>query len=201
MRHQINLYGNWKHQMDGSVLNGNQTISYLTMRGNLTTWSAIQVNFRSNVEIHHVTVENFYGEGVVFYGMQEMLHGEVSNPYEAGHPAPNYRTTGNYIHHCILTNNAIYTTEGKGNLRFGQQLGFRVEHCTITQTARATGSNGYGIKFYQDGWNRGTKCLYNTIKVARHVSGKFNFALEIWYEEGGEYAYNDIEGCCDFRCL
>ena len=178
-------------------VNGNQTISGITFDGNLVTFSPIKVNYRSNVKIFDCTFEHFATEGVQFYGMTNAYWGGT-NPWEAG-TMPNYWCTGNEFYNNIVTNCAVYSGEGKGNLKIGQQNGMKVYGNVITQTARAAGSNGYGIKFCDEGWNKNTKVYNNTITIANKHEGTYNFALEMWYELGGcEYYNNIIQGECDF---
>lgn len=190
---KLESYGYW-----GNVNYGNQSISYLTLDGDLTAQSAITVNFRSNVKIHHVKVIDFYREGVIFWG-QPAHAWTGTNPYETWRRMPNAWCSGNEVTNCIFVNNAIYSDHGYGNLEYGQQNGFIARGNTITQTGRAAGYNGYGIKFYDEGWNRMTKISYNTITVAPREYGKFNFSIENWNDMGGcEYFNNTLQGQIDF---
>lgn len=189
----LESYGQW-----GNTGYGNQTISNLTLDGNLTGTSAISINFRSNVILDHVKIIDFAQSGVTFYGQATSAWGGT-NPYETWRSMPSAWCSGNQIINCIFENNAVYYGHGFGNIQYGQQNGFIVRNTTITQTARAAGSNGYGIKFYEEGWNRNTDISHNTILVARRESGKFNFSIENWNDIGGcEYSYNTLQGQIDF---
>jgi hypothetical protein len=183
----------------GDTNYGNQSISYCGFQGNMTGYQAIAINFRSNVEIHHCNFENFVMDGVIFFGQPKELW-TGTNPYEPWKKMPSAWCSGNKFYNNIMTNNATYTAyEGRGNLRYGQQNGFECYNNTITQTARAAGSNGYGIKFYEEGWNRNTKMHDNTIIVAPRESEKFNFSIENWNDMGGcEYWNNTLQGQIDF---
>ena len=56
----------------GNAANGNQSISYLKLDGDLTALRSIDANFRSNVKIHHCTFVDFLYNGV-------RMNGTVSN--------------------------------------------------------------------------------------------------------------------------
>lgn len=191
---KLESYNHW-----GDPLYGNQTISYLTLDGDLTGTSAITVNFRSNVQIHHCKIIDFSTDGVYFWGQPEAAW-TGTHPFESWKDMPSVWCSGNKVLNCIISNNAVYVTgvEGKGNIRYGQQDGFEVSNCTITQTGRAAGSNGYGIKFYHEGFNRNTNIHDNTITVAPRESGKFNFSIENWNDIGGcQYYNNTLQGQLD----
>lgn len=186
-------YGYW-----GNTAYGNQSISYCTLDGDLTGQSAIAVNFRSNVKIHHVKVIDFYQSGVTFYG-QATAAWTGTHPFESWKKMPNAWCTGNEVTNCIFTNNSIYTAHGYGNLQYGQQDGFIVSGCTITQTGRSAGSSGYGIKFYEEGFNKNTDIHNNTITIAPRESEKYNFSIENWNDMGGcQYYNNNLQGQVDF---
>lgn len=176
-----------------------QSIRYLTMVGNNTTYSAIQVNYRSNVIINHCTIRDFTTTGIIFSGMAK---GSWTTPsvFEPGYNQPNYFTTGNVISSCTITNNAGSTNVG-ANVRFGSQNGFQIFDCTITQPVRGVGTNCGGIKFFDDGYNKNTKIYNNDIDVTINTNNLYNFALEIWFELGGcEYYGNTIRGTFDLDC-
>lgn len=191
---KLESYGRW-----GDVNYGNQSISYLTIDGDMIGSQAIAVNYRSNVSIHHCRIMDFVSDGIIFYG-QATGTWTGTNPYEPWRTMPNAWCVGNRVYNCIITNCAAYTTsEGKGNIRYGQQDGFCVEYTTITQTSRAAGLNGYGIKFWAEGWNINTRIHDNTITVAPREYGKFNFSIENWNDYGGcRYYNNRLQGQIDF---
>ena len=53
-----------------------------------------------------------------------------------------------------------------GNLNIGAQEGMLVYNNTIIQNQRESGANGYCIKFYSYGYNKGLKIYNNTLKAA-----------------------------------
>jgi len=181
---------------------GNQTISNITFDGNMTTWIAIQINFRHNVRIYGCTFIDFYHRGVVFYGQASDQFGGT-NPYDPTKSMPDGWCTGNKCYSCTFINcgrnigSSPYN--GYGNLNIGQQDGFEAYNLTIVQTARASGYNGYGIKFYEGGWNKNTK-IYDcdiTCDIDRPQGG-WNFSLEMWNDLGGcEYYDNRLRGQVD----
>jgi hypothetical protein len=182
---------------------GNQSISGIRFDGNMTTSQAIDVMYRSNVWVHDCTIIDFINHGVQFVGMPDTgtSYGGGQIPWDNDPNEgtfPDYWLGGNKLYNCVITNCAIYSTYGNGNVRIGTQDGIQIYGNTITQTARAAGSNGYGIKYYGRGFNKGTKCYNNTITIAPQVEGGYNFSLELWYEmEECEYYGNRITGCID----
>ncbi len=185
---------------------GNQHIYSLTLDGQMTTAEAIRVNFRSNVKIHDCVVQNFVTNGIIFYGMPEWAW-TADNIFETppSKKMPSYWCTGNEVYNTKIINSASYLDEGNGNLRIGQQDGFKFYNSVITQTSRPAGSNGYGIKFEGEGWNKNTKIYNNKLTMSAACSDnscsshRYNFALEMWYELGGnEYYDNTIVGTLDF---
>jgi len=176
---------------------GNQSISGITFNGNSNTSSAITINFRSNFIVHDCTFLNFKDHGVMFSGQPEWDF-TVSNPNDVG-LFPSYWCSGNQFYNNVVTNCAAMSGYlGDGNVRYGTQLGFLVHDNVITQTARSAGTNGYGIKYCEGGYNRGTKCYNNTITVAPNTSGTFDFSIEIWNDlDQCEYYNNTLQGCVD----
>jgi uncharacterized repeat protein (TIGR02059 family) len=172
--------------------NGNQHISGINMDGdNMTARQAIVVNARSNVEIYNCTFEDFFVMGVVFNGGVGYLNG-----------APSVFATGNSFHDNIMNNCSGYfiaDDNGWGNLNIGAQEGMLVYNNTIVQNQRGSGANGYCIKFYSYGYNKGLK-IYNNTLTADEVPAYpyWSFAIESWNSLGGLEIYdNIIEGCID----
>lgn len=188
--------------------NGNQSISGIRFDGNMATFSAIDVNFRSNVLIHDNTFLDFKERAVLFVGQAEASYGGGQIPWDKDPVEgsfPNYWCSGNKFYNNIATNCAIYSGAGSGILRIGTQRGIQIYGNTITQNSRPLGQNGYGIKYYGRGFNRGTKCYNNTITTGPKPEGKYAFSLELWYEmDECEYYGNtiigeiDIDGCDKF---
>ena len=175
--------------------NGNQSISYLQIEGGTTItdlvgYSAIKVTARSNVDIHHCTIQNFAVEGVIFYG--------------GGEP-PSLYPVGDKFHDNILTNCARMTpgdgNSGEGALCIGGTQGMLVYNNTIRNNQRPKFSDGYGIKYYGNwGLNKGLKIYNNTITQPTLINAQsgFNFAMELWYSAGGLEIYNNtVHGTID----
>ena len=175
---------------------GNQSISRLTIDGNNTTYSAISVNFRSNVKIEHCTILDFKQDGVIFYGMPNG-NWTATSIFESWRKMPSYWCTGNKLLNCTITNNA--GPPDGANVSIGQQNGIEIAYNTIYQPLRGAGTNCGGVKFKDDGWNKNIDLHHNNITVVPNPSNDFNFSLEIWYILGGDkYHYNNLQGAADF---
>ncbi|MDD4971910.1 MAG: hypothetical protein PHT07_20990, partial [Paludibacter sp.] len=161
--------------------NGNQSISYIKMDGNsLTAFGAIVFIGRSNVSVHHCTIQNFYWGAVGFYGRGDMGDGDPATP-----------ATGNACFNNAITNCSFYTTVGSGMIRVGGQTGILIHDNVITQPNRGSKLNGYGIKYCGGGYNRGMKIYNNTITIPHWESGAWNFSIESWNNRGGIEIYNN----------
>jgi uncharacterized repeat protein (TIGR02059 family) len=175
--------------------NGNQHISGILMDGNnLTAYSPIIINARSNVKIFNCTFQNFKVMGVVFNGGIQWID-----------TAPATWSSGNEFHDNIVNNCAGYIAaddNGYGCLGIGGQIGMLVYNNTITQNQRGTGLNGYCIKFYSYGYNKGLKIYNNTLVTAPcagvQPKNSWGFTIEMWNILGGFEIYsNIIKGCVD----
>ena len=176
---------------------GNQILSGITFEGNLTAYMPVIVNFRHNVIIKDCTFRNFYFKGVGFQG-HPGYEWTATNFLEPDKKMPSYWCRGNKVLNCTFDNNAIYTTSGRGNIEFGTQLGFEIAGCDIRQEGREAGSNGYGITFMTEGWNRGFKIHHNKIKIAPCHDRIYNFSIETWYDlDECEIYENDLQGEVD----
>jgi hypothetical protein len=118
------LTADWKEMLvlssDTQGKNGNQHISNLKFDGqNLTTYWGIRIIGRSNVEVHHITMENFKSNGIYFDGRTDNKEG-----------APTVFATGNSFHDNIVNNCAAYNLStgeyGRGALNIGGQDGMLV---------------------------------------------------------------------------
>ena len=176
---------------------GNQSISYLKIDGDLTVLTLIEIYARSNVDIHHCTFIDASYQGIRFHGRTDDLYQQSTT-----------RATGNSFHDNVVNNCATFDTEhawdkGRGNLAFGGQTGMLIYNNTIIQPDRGTNANGHGIKFCNHGDNDGTKIYDNIIKVpnkkgATGATYGYGFAFEIWTQRGGvEIMRNVIQGCLD----
>ncbi|MGI6337899.1 MAG: PKD domain-containing protein [Bacteroidales bacterium] len=181
---------------------GHQSISNITFDGNLTTWIAIHVNFRNYVEIHDCKFIDFFHRGVVFYGQASSEFGGI-NPYYSSKSMPSGWCVGNKIYDCSFTNCArnrgVSPYNGYGNLNVGQQDGIEIYNITIVQNQREAGYNGYGIKFYEGGWNKNMKIHDCDITTDHNrPRGCWNFSIEMWNDLGGcQYYNNRLRGQVD----
>lgn len=173
--------------------NGNQSISNLKIDGNaLTGGTAIRIYARSNVKIHDCTFIDFGNNGIFFGGRAD----DTDAP-------PTTYATGNEFYFNTITNCSIYSGVGNGALNIGGQSGMKVYNNYMSQVGRATGSNGYVIKYQNDGYNPGLKIYSNTI-IRQPASGSdFDFAIELWHcTQGGLEIYNNnIQGNTDLNDL
>ncbi|HKK42590.1 MAG TPA: SwmB domain-containing protein, partial [Bacteroidales bacterium] len=175
--------------------NGNQSISYLKMEGNMTAFGAILVERRSNVSIHHCTIQNFFSCGVTFVGAWRFTDNEAT-----------VKAKGNSVHDCTITNNADYpgygkdpTGWGRGNVEIGSQKDMQIYNNTIVQSDRGADNNGFCIKYTGDGYCEGLKIYNNTITKPPYDGSTWDFAIELWNNRGGTQIYdNDIQGAIDF---
>ncbi|MCK5605341.1 hypothetical protein KAR91_25840 [Candidatus Pacearchaeota archaeon] len=166
---------------------GNQSISYIKMDGDVTAYMAIYQRGRSNVHIHHCTFIDFFTQGIAFDGSNN------------GSEQPTLYATGNKFYDNIVTNCAKFSGGvGAGNLLVGGQEGMLIYNNTIIQTNRGVGLNGFGIKYVRGGYCKGLKIYNNTITVPPDDGSQWDFAIEIWNNRGGMEIYdNDIQGVVD----
>jgi nicotinamide mononucleotide transporter len=195
------LTADWKEMLvlssDTQGTNGNQHISNLKFDGqNLTTYWGIRIIGRSNVEVHHITMENFKSNGIYFDGRTDNKEG-----------APTVFATGNSFHDNIVNNCAAYNLStgeyGRGALNIGGQDGMLVYNNIITQNQRPDGFNGFAIKYSLGGYNKGLK-IYNNVITKKPFAGLFggdrgwDFSIELWHCLGGLEVYgNTFQGALD----
>ena len=176
--------------------NGNQSISYVHFKGTYPTVnnnSAVDIIGRSNVSIHHCKFEDFYKQGVCWYGK-----GGASSGY------PTTYAEGNKFYSNTVTNCACYISgdQAYGNLRIGGQRDMEIYDNTILQEDRGPNLNGFGVKFAARGYNEGLKIYRNNIRVPSFGAGdSWDFAMEIWNSRGGLEIYdNYFQGTVDIGC-
>jgi hypothetical protein len=158
--------------------NGNQHISGIYFDGNnRTTYCAIWVRARSNVEIYNCTFINYDKYGVRF-------HGEIAG----SSPSTSViYATGNSVHDCVITNCAYYQHNigGGADVFMSCQTGFDCYNNIITQS-RPAYTNGCGVK--TDGWTKGLQIHGNTITGQilsnKEVTDSWDFAIEMWGDFG-----------------
>ena len=175
-------------------VNGNQTISYIRFDGNATTAKrAIDVNARSNVQIHHCSFVNFLDNAVRMTGQTIGYSGE-----------PTTYATGNRFYSNSITDCATDTYSAPhsqyhatGGLEIAGQSGMLIYDNYISGGARY----GYGIKGVTNyGYFKGLKIYDNTIITNnRFTAGAYDFAIELWAQRGGVEIYrNRLWGALDF---
>lgn len=171
-----------------TLTNGSQSISYIKLTGsNFTARNGISVQRRSNVTIHHCTIENFIYTGVVFI-----------YPNAENEPNPIY-CTGNKFHDNIVTNCSGYI-EGSGTypaLGIDGQDGMLVYSNVFTE-AKTLGDRGIPIKGVI-GINKNVKIYDNEVYMTTYTDGDhWDFAIEMWDYRGGIEIYNNyLEGSID----
>jgi nicotinamide mononucleotide transporter len=168
---------------------GNQHISNIKLDGNSRTTSwAIEIRGRKNVSIHDCTIIDFEELGVVWGGR---------NDNEDEPPA--LYATGNTFYNNTLTNCAKYADFGRGCLTIGGQEGMLIYNNNISQTGREKGTNGWPIKYCNDGFLKGLKIYNNTITKQAYDGTSWDFALELFNVFGLEIYGNTIIGSIDLN--
>jgi hypothetical protein len=162
--------------------NGNQSISYIKLDGDLTGTIAMYVLGRSNVKIHHCTVVDFTDSGIGFRG---------------GYPVyiPNIYATGNEIYNCTIENSSSRIgVASHGLIRISGQSGMLVHDNILIQTSRPAGQNG-NIVDAVEGHNKGLKYYNNKSYKPVSEGSAYNFHIESWNTDGGiEIFYNEFHG-------
>jgi nicotinamide mononucleotide transporter len=168
---------------------GNQQISSIKLDGNnrTTSWG-IEIRGRKNVSIHDCIISNFEESGVIWGGRND----------NEGEP-PLIYATGNTFYNNTLTNCAKYADFGRGCLAIGGQEGMLIYNNTISQTGRKKGTNGWPIKYHNDGFLKGVKIYNNTITKQSYDGTSWDFALELFNVSGLEIYNNTIIGSVDLN--
>jgi hypothetical protein len=188
--------GEWNYVLalrsDREGTNGNQNVENIRFEGGNSSWSVILINGRSNVKIHDCSFSDFKHSGVTFNGR--------ASTYDPGEPSA--YATGNQFYNNTITNCSefVFNSYGAGALEIGGQDGMLIYNNIIVQNRRPNGYNGYCIKYYNDGYNRGLKIYNNTIirESPTEYNWDWNFAIELWHSTGGIEIYsNTIYGSID----
>jgi nicotinamide mononucleotide transporter len=170
-------------------VDGNQHISHIKLDGNKQTTSwAIEIRGRKNVSIHDCTIVDFEESGVIWGGRND----------NEGEPPAIY-ATGNTFYNNTLTNCAKYTDFGRGCLTVGGQEGMLIYNNIISQTGRKRGTNGWPIKYCNDGFLKGLKIYNNKITKQAYDGTGWDFALELFNVSGLEIYGNTIIGSVDLN--
>lgn len=172
---------------NGENTNGNQHIAYVTFDGGATTaYGGVSVLNRGNVSVHDCVFRDFLATAIQF---------------NDGGEVPTTRASGNQFYNNTITNCSMYSGIGHGGLRVGGQQGMLIHDNNMSQTGRASGTNGYVIKYGGFGWNRGLKIYNNTITKEAYDGVTFDFAIELSHEEGTEIYNNTITGSLDVNFI
>ena len=176
--------GSTTQHYDGGIYlaNGTNTaqhISGIKLDGvSLSGNNGIGVTGRSNVEIYNCTIINFEYVGVMFHGVG---------------------TSDNSIYNCTITNSGgCVPPDGTGhhpNISLSNQTDFVCHDNVITQTARASNSNGEGISGYEP--LKGAHIYNNTITCQIRNGTTWSFAMEFFKVSGTEINNNTIIGEVD----
>jgi hypothetical protein len=179
---------------------GNQSISGITFDGDLVTYGGIFVNFRHNVLIYNCSFVKFLKRAVQFLGQPEYDF-TLDNPYNEN-PGSDYTTfpdpdgwcSGNQFYNNMVTNCAtVLNGSSSKGVTLDTQDGALVYGNTIDNSAR----KGFGIGFWNLGYNKNCKIHDNSIKAAPAV-GCYEFCIEFWWSLGGNEIYaNAIDGAID----
>jgi len=159
---------------------GDQSISYIKMEGNVTGLVGIVVYRRSNVKIHHVTIQNFVQEGIKFHG---------GSGYS---DEPTTYATSNEVY-----NSYFYSTDdGHGAIHLNGQDGIKIHDNIFTSTQRALGHDLGHIDMVE-GFVKNIEIYNNTFTLPELLydtdgtSLLNNFHIEIWDGMGGNRVYNN----------
>lgn len=177
--------------------NGNQSISGLKFDGQGTTFSLFRVGGRNNVSIHDCSFVN-----PQIYGVTFAVHN--TDDFDPGYPAA--YATGNSFYNNVMWNCGNWDASGGngyGALQIGGQKDFQIYNNRIIQQ-NTPYNNGWPIKYWQGGYNIGTKIHDNYLKawLQTFTLGDLNwdFAIEMFNCTGMEiYNNNIINGCVDFN--
>ena len=158
--------------------NGNQSISYIKLDGDLIGTIALYVLGRSNVKIHHCTVINFTDSGIGFRGAYPGYQ-------------PTIYATGNEIYNCTIENSSSRTgIASNGLIRISGQSGMLMHDNILIQTSRPSGQNGNIIDAVE-GYNKGLKYYNNKSYKPVSEGTAFNFHIESWNTTGGMEIFNN----------
>ncbi len=189
--------------------NGNQSISKITIDGEqgttaspTGTWIGISIQGRSNVVIRDCAIKNFYFYGIIFQG--NSLDGATAKNWTSGPYA-----TGNRFYNNTVTNCSAVLAEiqgGSGCLGIGWQDGMEIYSNSIINNFRPSGTNGWPIKFWSNGYLKGVKIHDNTLTRSPYTSGsawggtgEWDFAIEFFNVQGMEIYNNVIQGSVDIN--
>ncbi len=168
---------------------GNQHISNITLDGSnrKTSW-AIEIRGRSNFIINNCIIKDFEESGIIWTGRTDNIDA-----------APEKYATGNKCYNNTIKNSAKYDGFGRGCLTIGAQQGMLIYNNTISQVGREKGTNGWPIKYANDGFLKGLKIYNNKIYKEPYEGTSWDFALELFNVSGLEIYNNTIVGAIDLN--
>ncbi|MEI7735831.1 MAG: hypothetical protein WCI49_10215, partial [Ferruginibacter sp.] len=177
--------------------NGNQHISNIKFDGTNTVWALIRIGGRNNFIIHDCSFVNAKIHGVTF-----AVHN--TDDFDPGYPSA--YATGNQFYNNSMYNCGnwdVSITTGFGALQFGGQKNFLIHHNSIIQN-NTPYNNGWPIKYWQGGYNIGTKIYNNYLQCWLQTftlgDQNWDFAIEMFNSTGMEISNNTmINGCVDFN--
>ncbi|MCE5347121.1 MAG: right-handed parallel beta-helix repeat-containing protein [Bacteroidales bacterium] len=177
--------------VSSSVLDGNQSISYLKFDGaSLTCSHAIYIMNRHNVKIHHCTFVNFNYSAVVWWAQGT---GDGTPPAT--------RLSGSEFYNNIVTNCAGYNSADAsyyGALYCGGHTGMLIHDNIMIENGHSTGTQGWPIKFWLwGGMMNGCKIYNNQLEKTDY--SVWDFAIESTGEDGMEIFNNTISGGVDLN--
>ncbi len=112
----------------GTSVDDNSSISYIKLTGSsLTGTRGIHVGYRNNIQIHHVTIEDFLYTGIFVYSSITSY--------------PTLFLTGIKIQNCTIRNCAQYGTGYNGQIRLQGTDGCDVSDCVLDARGRDAGLN------------------------------------------------------------
>ena len=150
--------------------NGQQSIKWLTLDGrNVTSWILV-CNGRSNVEIAHCQVFNAVERGILINAWNNLSNNNEPATY----------STGNSVHHNWFKNNSSHPGFGTGELNIGGQQDMTI-YSNKMESLRASGINGWPIKYLNNGWYKNVEIYNNTLnKTPVAYSNQTGSGLD-WY--------------------
>ena len=181
-----------------TLTNGNQSISHITIDGNMVAQFGVRIFGRNNFIFQNVEVKNTVRYGLTYADRQS--RGTLV--------APAAYATGNRILNCIFTNcgrdtrvdYGYYTWQADAAIDISGQQDMEIAFNDIDNVTG--GRHAYGIKgLTGGGFHRGLKIHHNKIRTnIRDAENEqsFGFNIELWTGEGGIEIYeNDLNGCID----
>jgi len=163
------------YAVSGSVVNGNQHISNLTITGsNYTASRGIYTRYRNNFHIYNCTIQNFDKSGINAYSEIDWVT-----------PPATY-TTGLKIYNCDIDNNTESPDNGgECNLRWSGHSGYEIYSNTISSLVRVTPRSVYSSQVKNGSFHD------NIINTRESISGEWLFACELFNNRGGIEIYDN----------